>query len=343
MSETEIVSRKAEHIRVCLEEAVGSDVAGGLAGYRLAYRSLPEISLDDVDLSTRVAGKTLSAPLIIGAMTGGTGEARTINRVLAQAAEAAGIGFALGSGRVVLEQPEALDSFRVRDVAPTALIFANLGAVQLGDAYGVTPEGAARLVELTGSDALNLHLNPLQEAVQPGGDTDFRGIAAAIGRCAEALDVPVFVKEVGAGIGPESAALLAALPIDGVETAGVGGTSWAKVEALRADDDLARAAGIALAGFGIPTADSILACRRALPDRTVIASGGLRTALGMATALALGADAVAAALPFLKAAQGGVEAVTALIEHLVHTLRIICFTCGARTPAELRGRFTTIG
>lgn len=333
---SDIVDRKAEHLRLCLEDEVESGASGGLGGWRLAYRALPEIDLDEVDLSTTVFGKRLAAPLVIGAMTGGTDEAGRVNRILAEAAERAGVAFALGSGRVVLERPEVAPTFQVRDVAPTALLFANLGAVQLN--RGLTGGDARQLVETLGADALYLHLNPLQEAIQPRGDTSFRGLLARMAEAIPEVGRPVLAKEVGAGIGPETAALLATLPLDGVETAGVGGTSWARVEALRAGDPQARAAGLALGGFGVPTAESLLACREAFPDRLVVASGGLRTAVEMATCLALGADLVASALPFLKAAAIGPDAVRDVLDHFVHTLRILCFVTGARTPAELRGR-----
>ena len=337
----DIASRKSEHLDICREDEVESGVRTGLSRWRLAYSALPELALDDVDLTTEIAGKRLRAPLIIGAMTGGTHDARAVNRVLAQAADRRGIGFALGSGRIVIERPETADTFRVRDVAPDVLLFANLGAVQLN--CGVSGADAAELVRALDADALNFHLNALQEAIQERGDTDFAGLTGRLAQALPDIPVPVFVKEVGAGIGPESARRLAALPIAGVESAGVGGTSWARVEALRADALRSRDTGLALGGFGVPTADSILACREAFPDRVVIGSGGLRSAVEMATALALGADAVAAALPFLKAATGGVDAVTALIDHLVHTLRVIHFVCGARTPSELRGRLVRAG
>ncbi len=339
---SDIMERKAEHIQVCLEESVESGVTGGLGSWRLRYRALPEIALDDVDLTTSIAGKTLRAPLIIGAMTGGHSEAGAFNRQLAAAAERCGVGFALGSGRVAIERAEAMASFQVRDVAPTALIFANLGAVQLN--YGVSAADVARLVAETGADAINLHLNPLQEAVQPQGDTNFRHLAPQMHALADALDVPVFVKEVGAGIGRHTAELLAAMPIAGVECAGVGGTSWARVEAKRVGSDAqASAAGIALGAIGIPTAESLLVCRETMPDRVVICSGGLRTAIDMGTALALGADAVACALPFLKAVNdGGEEAVVEVIQTYIHQLRILHFVCGATRPSEMRGRVSRV-
>lgn len=336
----DIVDRKAAHIQICLEDAVESGASHGFDRWQLDTRALPEIALEDVDLSTTIAGKTLQAPLIIGAMTGGTQEAGDINRRLAAAAEAHGIGFALGSGRVILEKPEALDSFAVRDVAPDVLLFANLGAVQFN--YGVRGEDAQRLCELTGADALNLHLNPLQEAVQPGGDTNFRDLSTQIEKALEVIQVPVFAKAVGGGIGPTSAALLATLKLAGVETAGVGGTSWSRVEALRADDPVAKHIGLELGALGIPTVASLLACREAFPKRTVIASGGLRSAVDMAKALALGADAVASALPFLKAAAESEAAVHELIAHRIAALRTIHFVCGAKTPDELRGRIRAV-
>ena len=333
---TDIAHRKSEHLDLCREDRVESAERTGLARWRLRYRALPEIALEDVDLSTTLAGRALAAPLIIGAMTGGTEGARRVNRVLAEAAQRCRIGLALGSGRIVLERPETAATFRVRDVAPDVLLFANLGAVQLN--YGVDGAAAARLVEALEADALNLHLNPLQEAIQPHGDTDFRDLTARIAAALPAIPAPVFVKEVGAGLDADAAGRLAALPIAGVETAGVGGTSWARVEALRADSPRSREAGLELGGFGVPTAESILVCREAFPDRIVIGSGGLRTAEDLATALALGADAVACARPFLIAADQGVEAVVERIEGYVHTLRVLHFVCGARTPAELRGR-----
>ncbi|MEZ4268159.1 MAG: type 2 isopentenyl-diphosphate Delta-isomerase [Myxococcota bacterium] len=336
----DIASRKSEHLDLCRDAEVESGAETGLGRFRLDYQALPELDLDAVDLRTSVAGKVLSAPLIIGAMTGGTDEARRINRVLAQGAQLRGIGLALGSGRIVLEHPESLASFQVRDLAPDVLLFANLGAVQFN--RGVTGQDAARLVALLGADALNLHLNPLQEAIQPDGDTQFGGLTQRIAEALPHIPVPVFAKEVGAGIGPDTAARLASLPLTGVETAGVGGTSWARIEALRQGDPRAYAAGIALAGFGVSTADSVIACRAAFGERTVIASGGLRSAVEMATCMALGADAVAAALPFLKAASEGLDALLETIDTLTHTLRILCFVTGARTPRDLRGRLTAV-
>ena len=337
-----IVDRKNEHIAICLEEDVESGRAPGLGRWRLDYRALPELNLDEVDLSTTLFGRTLRAPLLIGAMTGGSDEAERINRVLAEAAQRCAIGMAMGSGRVALERPESMRSFQVRDVAPDALLFANLGAIQFN--YGLGAADANRLVREMGADALNLHLNPLQEAIQPGGDTDFAGLHGRLREVVGEIEVPVLFKEVGSGIGASTAELLAELPVAGIETAGVGGTSWARVEALRQPDEGAQFAGNELAGLGVPTAESIIACRRALgEDRVVVASGGVRTVEHMGTALALGATVVASARPFLEAAQGGVEEVVTLIEHHIHAMRVLHFSCGARTPLELRGRVVEVG
>ena len=336
-----IVDRKNEHISICLEEDVESGRAPGLGRWRLDYLALPELDLDSVDLTTHLLGRTLRAPLLIGAMTGGSDEAGAINRVLAEAAQRCSIGLAMGSGRVALERPETMRSFQVRDIAPDALLFANLGAIQFN--YGLDASDANRLVEEMGADAINLHLNPLQEAIQPEGDTNFAGLHERLRTVVSEIDAHVLFKEVGSGVGASTATLLAELPIAGIETAGVGGTSWARVEALRQPDDRAQYAGHELAGLGVPTADSVLACREALgDDRVVVASGGIRTVEQMGTALALGANAVASAKPFLQAAQGGVEEVVRLIEHQIHALRVLHFACGAQTPTDLRGRVVRV-
>lgn len=327
--------RKDRHLEICLSAPVDATGAStGLDAYRFDHEALPEIDLDEVDLRVELLGKRLAAPLIIGAMTGGTPRAARINRILAEAAEARGVGFALGSQRAVLERPEAFAHFEVRAYAPTALLFSNLGAVQLN--LGVEPAAVADLVARTGADALNLHLNPLQEAIQPEGDTAFRGLAARIDALTQALETPVLLKEVGAGISPRTAAAIARLGVAGVEVAGAGGTSWARVESLRGGGSPRALAGEALAGWGVPTAASVVACRAALPDRLVIGSGGLRSGLDAAKVLALGADAVAMALPFLKAAEGGAEAVLHAIDAWVEELRVVAFCTGSRNVEALR-------
>lgn len=329
--------RKDAHLDVVLNEAVVPErPAVGLGRYTLEYDGLPEIDLDEVDLSVEVLGKRLAAPIVIGAMTGGTARAGEINRTLARAAARVGVGMALGSQRAMIVRPELAPSFRVRDAAPDLpLLFGNVGAVQLN--YGVDARAVGEAVASVGADAVNLHLNPLQEAVQPEGDTRFRGLAAKIGALTSELAVPVVVKEVGAGISERTAAKLAALPIAGVEAAGTGGTSWAKVESFRAaPDSIQSEVGRRLAGLGVPTGESIRICRHAFGDRLVVGSGGVRTGMDVAVGIALGADVVALAKPLLEAAAEGEDATVRALELLIYELRVICFCTGARSVEELR-------
>ncbi|MBC7316403.1 MAG: type 2 isopentenyl-diphosphate Delta-isomerase, partial [Chloroflexi bacterium] len=224
--------RKSEHLKICLEKDVSSAVTTGLERYRLIHEALPEISLAEVDLSVEFLGRRLQAPLLISAMTGGAAEAREINRRLARAAQEFGLAMALGSQRAALENPALMSTYHVRDVAPDILLLANIGAVQLNEGYDV--EMCRRAVESVGADALVLHLNPLQEALQPEGDTNFRGLAAKIETLCQILSVPVLVKEVGYGLSLKTAQRLHQAGVWGLDIAGAGGTSWSKVEAYRA-------------------------------------------------------------------------------------------------------------
>lgn len=339
MSDAQITHRKDAHIDVCLDEDVGSSgLATGLSGFTLEYDALPELDLAQVDLQTTVFGRTLAAPLFVGAMTGGSERAGAINQVLARAAARVGIGMALGSQRAMLVNPGLTSTFAVRDAAPELpVLVGNIGAVQLN--YGVTAKDVAHLATAVGADAINFHLNALQEAIQPEGDTNFAGLLAKMAEVIPNLPVPALVKEVGAGISARAAEKLARLPIAGIETAGVGGTSWAKVESFRAPPASIQAeVGVRLAGFGVPTAASIRACRAALPDeRLVVASGGIRTGMDIAVALALGADVVALAQPLLAAAVQSEDAAVHVLESLIYELKVICFCTGAKSVAELRG------
>lgn len=331
-----LAGRKDAHLDLCLNRDVGSSATTGLGAYTFEYDALPEIDLGAVDLSVEVLGKKLAAPIIIGAMTGGTPRAGEVNRRLARAAATVGVGMALGSQRAMIVRPDLAETFVVRDAAPDLpLLFANVGAVQLN--YGVSAADIGKAIDAVGADALNFHLNPLQEAIQPEGDTRFAGLQAKLAETIEQLSVPCLVKEVGAGIGPRAAAKLARLPLAGVETAGTGGTSWARVESYRAPDESAQAVvGRRLAGFGIPTAASVRACREAFgPDRVVIASGGVRSAMDIAVAIALGATAGALARPLLHAAHESEDAAVRVLETLIYELKVICFCVGASTVTEL--------
>jgi isopentenyl-diphosphate delta-isomerase len=333
-----IAERKDSHIALCLGEDVetGGDAAG-FADLRFDHDALPEVDLDAVDTGIELLGKRLAAPIVVGAMTGGTARAGELNRRLAAAAERCGVGFALGSQRRMLQDPSTRGTYAVRDAAPgLRLLFGNLGAVQLN--LGVGARELRQLVADVGCDALYLHLNPLQEAVQPGGDTRFGGLAERLRAVVPEVGVPVLLKEVGSGISETTALRIRELPVAGVETGGVGGTSWSRVESLRTADPIGRGVGERFARWGIPTAESVATCRRVLPDRVVVASGGVRSGIDVAKAIALGADAAALALPLLRAAERSADDAAAALERLVAELRTAMFLTGCRTVAELRRR-----
>ena len=326
--------RKSRHLDVCLADDVASRLDAGWDAVRLRHEALPEIALADVDVTTAFLGLPLRAPLLISSMTGGTARAAEINRRLARGAEAAGIAFALGSGRAMLEDDTLRATFNVRAVAPDVVLFANLGAVQLN--YGVRVDDARRLVGTLDANGLYLHLNPLQEAIQPGGDTNFRALEPKIAALCEALDVPVIAKSVGSGIAPSTAARLLRCGVAAIDVAGAGGTSWARVEGKRSGDAARERIAEAFGDWGYATPRATAAVRAALPTVPLVASGGIRDGVQVAKALALGADLAGLALPFLRAADESDAAVATLIDELVTALRIAVFASGSRTVADLR-------
>lgn len=326
--------RKAEHIRINLEEDVGfHDVTSGFERYRFVHCALPEIDLDDVDTTTDLLGSQLAAPLLISSMTGGTPQAKTMNLRLAEAAQEARIGLGLGSQRAAFEDPALEHTYQVRNVAPDILLLANLGAVQLNLGYGV--DECRRAVDMIEADALVLHLNPVQEALQPEGDTAFHGLLPKIERACRSLDVPVLVKEVGWGISADVARLLADAGVSAIDVAGSGGSSWSQVEKHRARTKHQRDVASGFVDWGIPTVDSLLVVREATPGLPVIASGGIRSGIEIAKAIALGAAACGVAGPFLPAAAESKAAVAELIEVLVDQLRVAMFAAGARDVSVL--------
>lgn len=323
----DISARKGDHIRLCLDARSQADSAV-FERYQLPYCALPELSLDEVDTTYTMCGHQLAAPLIIASMTGGSEHGRAINTNLAVAAEQCGVALGLGSQRIGLEKPGAAETFRlVRAHAPHAFLIANMGAVQLN--YGRSIKDYRRVVEMIGAHALYLHLNPLQEALQPGGDTDFRGLLAQIRDLVAAVDVPVFIKEVGHGIGGEVAAALFEAGVAAIDVAGVGGTSYAWVEAERSHNtqfaDWFKT-------FGVPTDRAVqqVADARTSPGQLVIASGGVRSPVDGLKARALGADAFSAAVPFLTPAMDSPDAVIELVERWKQGLRIAMFATGSK-------------
>lgn len=326
--------RKADHIRVNLEENVESGLIAGFEHLHFEHNALPEIDLDEIDLSQEFLGKTLAAPLLISSMTGGTAKASEINRNLARAAQKAGIAMGLGSQRVAIEDPNLADTFNMRDIAPDALMFANLGAVQLN--YGYGPEEAQRAIDMIEADALVLHLNALQEAVQPEGDTKFSDLLSKIEALVGAVSVPVIAKEVGWGISASVATRLVEAGVEVIDVAGAGGTSWSQVEMHRAAEEKQADLAARFVDWGIPTAEAVRQVRAALPNTPIIASGGLRVGLDIAKSIALGAQLGGMAGPFLRAAVDSSGAVSELIDQTLRELRVCMFATGSRDLESLR-------
>ena len=330
-----IERRKDDHIQINLEEDVGFDrLTTGLERYAFVHQAVPELDLAHVDTSMHLLGKRVLAPLLVSSMTGGTDRAGTINRHLAEAAQQKGLAMGLGSMRAALEDPRLAGSFQVRAVAPDILLLANLGAVQLN--YGCTVEHCRRAVEMVEADALMLHFNPLQEALQPEGETNFAGLLVKVEQVCRQLEVPVVAKEVGWGFSEQAARQLVEAGVAAIDVAGGGGTSWSQVEMFRSTSELERRVAGTFRDWGISTADSIRLVQRAAPGLPVVASGGLVSGLDVAKAIGLGAQAAGMAAPFLKAAVASTEPVLTLIEAVLAELRIAMFCVGAGTLEELR-------
>jgi isopentenyl-diphosphate Delta-isomerase len=336
-----IDQRKADHIKINLEKDVRSALTTGLENYHFIHEALPELDLEHVDTSLNLFGKRLAAPILISSMTGGTEEAGEINQRLAEAAQEIGVAMGVGSQRAALENPRETPTFSIaRKAAPNILLFANLGAVQLN--YGYSIDGCRKAVDMLQADALILHLNPLQEAVQDAGDTNFEGLSKKIEEICKKLEVPVIAKEVGWGISERTARLLADCGVSAIDVAGAGGTSWSQVEMHRAPDEFTRELAATFVGWGIPTAESILNARKAAPEMTIFASGGLKDGLDIAKCIALGATLGGMAGQFLKAAAISTEKVVEVMKLTKRQIEVTMFATGAATSDELRGKLKLI-
>ena len=327
--------RKIEHLKLCAESPVESrNVSAGFEDVTLIHRALPELNMDKLDLSVDLLGKHLKAPFLIASITGGHPDTISVNSALAAAAEELGVGIGVGSQRAAIDDPAQEESFKVvREKAPNAFVYGNVGAAQIRE-YGI--DGVEKLVEMIDADALAIHLNFLQEAIQPEGDRDATGCLDMIREICSVLGTPVIVKETGAGISREDALLLQKAGVSAIDVGGVGGTSWAGVEVYRAresGDSASENLGELFWDFGIPTVASIIESRVSLP---IIATGGVRTGLDIAKSIALGANAASAALPFVGPALEGKKSVVSVLSSMLDEFRVAMFLCGCANIQDLR-------
>lgn len=328
---SQLEQRKAEHVGIVAKDASMDRRKFYFDDIRLTHRALPEIDIKDVDPSIEFLGKKLSFPFMISSMTGGPGsQLEMINWNLAAAAEAEGVSMGVGSQRILFNDPDSAASFDLRSVAPTAPLFANLGAVQLNE--GMTLEQIQSAIDVLQADALILHLNPLQEAVQPEGDTNFSNLWKIIGELVQEVESPIIIKEVGAGISKADAELLVKAGVKYIDVAGAGGTSWSRIEGARCEDP---ALGELFQDWGIPTPQAL---KELAPlDVTLIASGGIRTGIDMAKAMILGASLCGTARPLLTPAMESADAVRKVIQRIKKEFVTAMFLLGCKNIEQLQG------
>lgn len=334
MSAKTISTRKKDHLRIATSE-LSQTGDSGFAKYRFVHNALPEINFDGIDLSTNFLGKKVSYPFFISCMTGGVAEGLKINRNLAKAAQKYNIAMGVGSQRAAIEHPELAKLFMARQVAPDIPLVANVGLVQLN--YGFAHKEFQKCVDMVGADALAAHINPIQEVIQPEGDRDFSNLLPKLSRLIDKISVPVIAKEVGFGISYEVAFKLYKAGVRIIDTAGWGGTSWAKVEGLRREGY--KELGDLFGQWGIPSAESIVQVAKLAKSKkglTVLGSGGIRNGIEIAKAIALGADLVGIAMPFAKAALVSQEEVEMQIEKYALELKTAMFGVGAKNLKELK-------
>ncbi len=329
-----LTNRKTEHMRIAINENVFSRLTNGFEKYHFVHQALPEINLSEIDIRSTVFNKKLLAPLLISSMVGGTEEAARINKTLAYVAQTAGIAMGVGSQRIGLEHPEKMKTFQVRDVAANILLFANLGAVQLN--YSYTLDHCRRAVEAIEADALVLHINPLQEALQPEGNTNFFGLLNKIEEVCKSIQVPVVVKEVGWGMSKQVAKKLESAGVAAIDVAGAGGTSWSEVEKHRIKDHNRINVADNFKDWGIPTAESINLVKDATKNMMIFASGGIRNGIEVAKSIALGASIAGMATNFIKAASISLEETVKVANEVIQQLRICMFVIGAKDLSDLK-------
>ncbi len=325
-------NRKKEHLELCAKKDVGfHNKTTLLEAVELDYKCLPEISMSEVNLSTEFLGKKFAFPFMVSAMTGGAQIAKKVNLEIAAACQEMGIGMGLGSMRAMLQQPSLAETYYVRDAAPDIFVAGNIGAAQLKQ---YNPDQLNEALEAVGADALAIHMNAAQEAVQPEGDADFSALIVKVAEFANEINVPVYVKEVGHGVSYDVAFALKGTNIRAIDVQGAGGTSWTAVDALRHKEGF----GLAFREFGIPTAVSVIGVKSALygTDKKIIASGGIRTGLDAVKAIVLGANMTAAAMPVLQAQQKkGIEGIMNYLSGLQREMNITAFLLGCKNIKEL--------
>lgn len=334
---SQIENRKDDHVRISLREDVeAKDVNTGFEEALLVHQATPEIDRSKISLTTEVFGHKFSAPILVGAMTGGTNAARKINSTIAQAVEELGLGMGVGSQRAALTEPKYEPTYGIaREKAPTAFLVANIGAPQLVEGYGI--KDAMKAVEMIEADALAIHLNPLQEAIQPEGETNYFGVLKKIEEISDELQVPIIAKETGAGISAEAAKKLEQAGVLGIDVSGAGGTSWAAVEYYRAKerkDALHERLGKIFWDWGIPTVASLIEVRQNT-QLDIIASGGVRAGTDAAKAIVLGASLASMSVPILRAVTGGIDEVKSNLTVLIEELKNAMFLVGAGSVKEL--------
>jgi isopentenyl-diphosphate delta-isomerase len=331
---TPLASRKSDHIRINLEENVQSGLTTGLEKYRFIHRAVPDVNLKDIDPSVTLFGKRLSAPILISSMTGGTAQAGRINQILAAAAQETQVAMGVGSQRIAIEHPDLSKTFQVRAKAPSILLFANLGAIQLNYGYGVAE--CQQAVDMIEADALVLHFNCVQEAIQNEGETQFAGLIKKVEVVCKGLQIPVIAKEVGWGFSKHDITLLAQAGVTAIDVAGAGGTSWSLVEMHRAENDHQRKLAGDFFDWGIPTAEVIENVIQSAPSLEIIASGGLRNGVDIAKCIAMGASLGGMASPFLKAASQSLEETINMVNLITKEINICMFATGSKTIDQLR-------